>query len=226
MNNRSFHEIDHLTIKLWVGTIAVLLPWLVRFAAGHVLPSVSGSYWAGDWPRNFFVGALIAIAALISAYNGDRPLDLVMAKVAAVAAAGTSLFPSDPTKIVWPRCHATLHYVAGGVLFVILTYFCIAFFRKARMKSAREAKRRMGVYLLCAVAIMGAIAILLIDIVLDMLLHNDWLDTHFPWLFFYAEAAALTAFGVSWLTASHVLPYLNAPEERYHADILRRRQVV
>jgi hypothetical protein len=225
VNDRNFHEIDHLTIKFWVGTIAVLLPWLVRLAAGHTLPSVSGSYWAGDWPRNIFVGALISIAALISAYNGYRRLDLVMAKVAAVAAVGTSLFPSDPTKIIWPRCHAALHYVSGGVLFVILTYFCITFFRRARVKAAREAKRRMGVYVLCAVGIVGAIAVLLVDIIFNMILHSDWLDTHVPWLFFYAETLALTAFGVSWLTASHVLPYLNAPEERYHVDVLHRRQM-
>lgn len=225
MNNRGFHEIDHLTIKLWIGTVALFLPWLLGFVADCTLHSVSESYWAGDWPRNIFVGALIAIAALISAYNGDRPLDMVMTKVAAIAAVGASLFPSDPKKILWPRCHATLHYIAGGLLFVILTYFCIAFYRKARAKPVREAKRRMGVYVLCAVAIVGAMAVLLVDTIMVKLLNNTWLNDHFPVLFFYAEAIALTAFGVSWLTASHVLPYLNAPEERYRADILRRRRV-
>lgn len=224
MNSRSSHEIDHLTIKLWVGLIAVLLPWLVQLTAGDALPSVSGAYWAGDWPRNFFVGALIAIAALISAYNGYGKLDLVMAKIAAIAAALTALLPSDPSKAVWPPCHAVLHNASGGLMFLILTYFCIAFFRNARTKPTREAKRRMAVYLLCAVALAAAIAVLLVESVLDLVLHDARLGTRFPWLFFYAEATALTAFGVSWLTASHVLPYLNAPQERYHADIARHRQ--
>jgi len=224
MNGPKFREIDHLTIKLWVGTIALLLPWLLKFTADCPLQSVSESYWATDWSRNIFVGALIAIAALVSAYNGDRRLDMVMAKVASVAAVGAAIFPSDPDEIMWPRCHAALHYVAGGLLFLILTYFCIAFFRKARVKTSRESKRRKAVYLLCAAAIVGAMAVLILDTVMVKVLHNDWLNCHFPVLFFYAESMALTAFGVSWLTASHVLPYLNAPEERYHVDILRRRR--
>jgi len=224
VNNRRFHEIDHLTIKLWVGIIAILLPWVLAIVASCVLQSVSESYWSGDWPRNIFVGSLIAIAALVSAYNGEGPMDMIMARIAAVSAVSAAFLPSDPHKILWPRCHATLHYVAGGLLFLILTYFCMAFFRKARAKTTREAKRRMMIYLLCAAAIVGAMAILLVDTVMVMLLHNDWINDHFPVLFFYAEATALMAFGVSWLTASHVLPYLNAPEERYRVDILRRRR--
>lgn len=48
----------------------------------------------------------------------------------------------------------------------------------------------------------------------------DWLRGHalahaVPRLVFYGEATALTAFGISWLTASHTLPWINRESERF-----------
>jgi len=36
-----------------------------------------------------------------------------------------------------------------------------------------------------------------------------------PRLVFYCEMLALMAFGVAWLAASHVLPWITAPQERW-----------
>ena len=65
-------------------------------------------------------------------------------------------------------------------------------------------------YALCGVIIVLSVAVL----VLDQLL-GGVVRAAVPRLVFYGEAAGLTAFGVSWLTASRVLPVLTRPDERF-----------
>lgn len=55
-----------------------------------------------------------------------------------------------------------------------------------------------------------AIAVLALDAWLGHLLLRA-----VPRLVLHGEATALTAFGISWLTASHTLPWLNRESERF-----------
>ncbi len=61
----------------------------------------------------------------------------------------------------------------------------------------------------CAVTIIVSIATLVLDTLL-----GEALSAVVDHLVFYAEAAGLMAFGVSWLTASRVLTVLTSPDER------------
>ena len=59
-------EIDHRTIKLLVGLIAIFLPILTSWLAYPArLTSVSASYFEGDWPRSIFIGFLFALSAFL-----------------------------------------------------------------------------------------------------------------------------------------------------------------
>ena len=87
-------EIDHRTIKLLVGVIAIALPVLVSWiAAPDRLTSVSESYWIPHWPRTIFIGFLFAIAAFLSAYNGRSTSEMVASKVAAIAGVLIPMLP-------------------------------------------------------------------------------------------------------------------------------------
>lgn len=67
-------EIDHRTIKLLVGLIAISLPILVSWlAAPDPLTSISASYWVAHWPRSIFVGFLFANAAFWLLTTGAPP---------------------------------------------------------------------------------------------------------------------------------------------------------
>ena len=203
-------EIDSHIMKLIVGVIALTLASLTAFFAPSQLTSISASYHAGGWSRDIFVGFLFAIGAFLLAYNGkDWPWEMVLAKVAAFAAAGVAMFPCDcdtGNEIV-PH----VHYVAAAVMFTILAAFCGMFYRRARAKHKRTADWRAYIYAACGVVLMLAVAVLAYNAFTGGSLTARW-----NLLVFYAEAAALIAFGVSWLVASRVLPVITGPEERIH----------
>ena len=97
-------------------------------------------------------------------------------------------------------------FVAG--FFLTLAYFCYGFHRRARAKGNPEAKLRAWIYVVCGVTIVGAIAVLFASKLLK-------LDAGVPRITFFGEETALVAFGVSWLTASRVLPLLTRADERF-----------
>ena len=87
-------EIDHRTIKLIVGVIAISLPFLTNAFAGNAIASISASYYEGGWSQSIFVGFLFAMRSSLPA----RPTrmtrtEMLLSKVAAAAALGVALFP-------------------------------------------------------------------------------------------------------------------------------------
>jgi hypothetical protein len=135
-------EIDHLALKLVVGVIAISLSFLTSFFAHTAITSISASYWEGGPSRNIFVGFLFAISAFLLAYNGRSRREMVLSKIAAVAALGVALFPCDcdghPVRVPY------LHFASAAVMFLILAYFCYAFFLRARGKGHAEANESRG----------------------------------------------------------------------------------
>lgn len=200
-------EIDHHTLKLVAGLIALTLGGLTDFLTGSTITSISASYWAGGWAQSIFIGFLFAIAAFLLAYNGRSRTEMVLSKVAAVAAAGVALYPCgcDGHQEVIPA----LHYISAAVMFVILIYFCCGFYHRARQKGHPEANLRATVYAVSAVVIAVASLAMLLDT-----FTGDAFSGSYPRFRFYCECAALSAFGVAWLTASRCLPGLTSSDER------------
>lgn len=201
-------EVDHRTLKLLVGVIAITLGSLTDVFSSSPLESISASYHEGGWPQTFFVGFLFAIAAFLAAYNGKSKPEMILAKVAALAALGVAMFPcqcGDRVELV-----RYVHGASAAVMFVILACFCYIFFKRARSKEAPEARLRELVYVACGVTIVVSIVVLAFDT-----LTGNLLKSSIPRLTFYGETAALIAFGTSWLTASRTLPVLTGPDERF-----------
>ena len=200
-------EIDHRTIKLIVGLVALSLASLTSFFANSVLTSISASYYEGGWSQSIFIGFLFAIAAFLLAYNGYSPTEMVLSKVASIAALGIVLFPC--------RCDGSgqtpyIHWISAATMFLILTYFCYAFLKRARAKGHSEAKARATIYAACGLAILLSIFVMAFNGI-----SGGALKARIPRLTFYGEATGLVAFGISWLTASRVLPILTNERERF-----------
>ena len=201
-------EIDHRTIKLLVGVIALSLASLTSYFAGGTITSISAAYYEGGWSESIFVGFLFAIAAFLLAYNGLSVREMVLSKVAAIAALGVALFPckcGNREQII-PYVHA----VSAAVMFLVLAYFCYIFYRRARQKGYAQANARATIYALCGIVIALAIAVVVFDS-----LTGGMLSAKVARIIFYAERTALMAFGISWLTASRVLPMLSREDERF-----------
>lgn len=201
-------EIDHRTIKLVVGVIALALPFVTWAFAGHPITSISASYYEAGPSQSFFIGFLFAIASFLLGYNGRSQGEMISSKVASAAAIGIVLFPCDcdgrPGRTAW------VHFTSAAAMFLILIYFCCAFYGRARDKRHTQALRRARIYALCAFAMSASIAAIAGDA-----LFRGALSARFPTLTFWAELIALVAFGVSWLLASHFIPVLLGPGERF-----------
>ena len=195
-------------MKLIVGVIAMSLAFLTNFFASSNISSISAAYHEGGWSQNFFVGFLFAISAFLLAYNGESRSEMILSKVAAVAALGVALFPCECD--VHDQVIAYVHATSAAVMFLVLAFFCYKFFQRARAKAHAQAKTRAIIYALSGITILLAILVLLFDN-----LSGDLVQARVPRLTFYGERAALIAFGISWLTASRFIPGITRDDERF-----------
>ena len=201
-------EIDHRTLKLLVGLIALTLGNLTSFLADSKITSISASYYEGGWSQSILVGFLFAIAAFLLAYNGLSRSEMLLSKVAAVAALGVALFPCGCNGHDEIILH--VHFGSAAVMFLILAYFCYVFYKRAHAKDHTEANRRAFVYAVCGLTIIVSILAMVFDTIA-----GGVLSSAIPRLVFYCERAGLVAFGIYWLTASRILPVLTRSDERF-----------
>lgn len=208
-------EIDHHTLKLIVGLIAISLANLTALLSPVELASISASYHQGGWARDIFVGFLFAICAFLLAYNGNSLTEMALSKVAAVAALGVALFPCACA--LHPEIIPGLHGLSAAIMFTVLAALCLIFHRRARAKHRREANWRAGIYAACGVVIVTAIVVLTLDH-----LSGGRISLGIPRLTFHGERAGLMAFGLAWLVASRTLPFITAKDERIPVFTLHR----
>lgn len=208
------HQIDHRTIKLIVGVIAITLASLTSYFANTTLSSISAAYFESGWSQVIFIGFLFAISALMLAYNGYTRLEMVLCKVGALCSIAIAMFPCHciNREEIIPGVHGS----AAMVLFLILAYLCWGFFRRARAKHHTRANVRSWIYAACGIAMLLSIAAL----ALEAFTHGGMTRHVHSRFVFYGEALGLVAFGVSWLTASRTLPFITRPEERF--SLVRR----
>jgi hypothetical protein len=179
-------------------------------AVPPVIRSISESYYHGDNARNVLVGFLFAIAAFLFAYNGSRNLERYLSKVAAIAAICIAMFPCgcEVNHRIYNTA-AMIHLIAAAIMFSILAIFCRIFYQHAMAKGHVEARRRAGIYAMSGLSIVAAMVVAVLGKNMAVL------GQMFPNLIWWCEAVALVAFGVSWLTASHVLPVISSTWERH-----------
>ena len=201
-------EIDQYTIKFLIGFVALSLPVVELVLSHGAITSISESYWYADshWSRNIFVGSLFAIAALLTGYNGTSSTQLVLGKLAAIAAVLIAIFPcncGDNAHEIVKGVHAG----SAGVMFAVLGWFCWDFIERAKTKLKDERKtaasRRIAIYRACGIGMVIATALFVAHAV-----------TNEEPLVFWGETFGLFSFGFSWLTASHKLPGITHTSER------------
>jgi len=201
---------DYRLLRLLVGLVALSLPVVVSVLAPEPLESVSASYHEGG--RDAFVGMLCVVGALMLAYNGHSRRESQASKAAALAAIIVAVVPTacDDCGLDLTRS-AAIHFAAAVVLFSILAYFCFGPFRHKVKDALRGTpqRRRNGIYLTCGWVIVASMAgIALARLVLDGPTYAGWRITY------RGEFAALEAFGVAWIVAGKVLPFLVEAKER------------
>jgi len=201
-------EIDHRVLKLMIGLIGLFLAAATSlFSSGSIL-SISQSHCYGGWARDGFVGAMFAVAAFMAAYNGTSRTEMWVAKVTALAAIGVAWFPTrcpDREEIL-PGAHV----ISAVIMFLMLAMLCRIFYRRARRRHLPGANRRAVLYAACGITILASMGVVAVDHFI-----GNPIRSVLPRMEFYCQQMALVAFGVAWLAASHVLPWITAPEEKW-----------
>jgi hypothetical protein len=125
---------SYLLMRLMIGVIAVLLPFvliLANFAIGHgVQHSMSGYYYTPM--RNMFVGALCAIGVFLVAYEGyDRP-DRAITDGAGLCTICIAFFPTTPAYRPTGRQSVIgdLHLTFACSAFVLLSLMAFRFAKR------------------------------------------------------------------------------------------------
>jgi hypothetical protein len=196
---------DYQVTRFVIGMIALTLPFVVSIVSAGPLSSISASYFT--CARDIFVGMLFVVGAFLLAYNGYTTPQSVASKVGSLAAILIALCPTNcDTCALTPV--SFVHYCSATILFSVLAFFCLGPFRKkAKEKDTRKARRRITVYLICGTVMIVCMLSVAISKALPPAVAVSLRVTY------WAEAVALVAFGISWLTAAKVLPVLADSDE-------------
>ncbi len=198
--------LSYLGLRKAIGIIGLALPFVlalgkVIFDGSGIEGSMSAYYYTVM--RDVFVGSLCAIGVFLLAYRGYGIVDSVAGKIAAVAAVGTSWFPTSPGYSATPHqvMIGNWHAFFAATLFLTMAFFSLFLFRKTNKKNPTAMKRiRNAIYLICG---MGIIACVGLAFILNTLPSDSPVFTYSP--LFWLEAAAIIFFGISWFVKGEAI---------------------
>lgn len=215
-------KIDTIRLRVAVGILGLLLPWIVVPLVGQFPPSISATwYTVACTPFMIILGAA---SILLMCYKGYEKIDDIINTLTGAAGLGICLFPCsfiekdgtnylagmadtitryaydiDKYQLVGPfrvpmNISNIIHTVCAVIFFGLLAYNSIFLFTKSKGEMTRNKKIRNIIYRVCGVGMVASFLILLLP---DFYI-KVWL----------MEAIALFFFALSFLTKADVFPFL------------------
>ncbi|MFT5351189.1 MAG: hypothetical protein ACI9MF_002010 [Gammaproteobacteria bacterium] len=192
---------DYLKLRRYVGLLGMAMPWVLWFCGGlffniDLQPSMSAYAHTAMLPM--FSGSLWVIGVFLIAYEGFHRSDDIIASIAGFAALGVSFFPTNfvdkhPCTFSWDA--PLIHVISAGFYFGSLAYMSYFQFTKTNCKAGNigpRKKRRNRVYRVSAIVMVGAVVALIVENIFVVKPES------LPNAMFWAEAIAISAFGVAW----------------------------
>jgi len=184
---------DYRALRMLIGIIAFALPIVVSIISSSSLSSISASYYTEA--RDIFVGLLFVVSAFLWAYNGHTSMQAWASKAASIAALIVAICPTSCDSCE-TDIKSILHYTAATILFSILAYFCFSPFRKDTKGKGGKKGRRAKIYLICGWIMVGCMIGLLVS---ELSVFETTIKS--LRITYWAELAALCAFGCAWMVA-------------------------
>lgn len=200
----------YLSLRHGIVLIAAALPfalWLVgKVADGHGLLGSMSAYYYYPTTRDIFVGALIAVGAILYLYKGFSSREDWALNVAGLCVVGVALVPMDSPGS--PERLFTWHGALAVLFFASIAYVCMTRSSDtlSLIRDAREARRLQRIYRLLGVLMIVAP---LAAAALVAILRNG--DGGGPTVF-TVEAFGVWIFAGYWLVKSHELKRTDASE--------------
>ena len=193
-------KINTIRLRVVLGSLAILLPWIVALLAGYIPASISATYYIDTCVTPFMI-ILGASSILLMCYKGYEIIDDIILSLSGVFGLGICLFPTYSSKFDFVgtfhtpvELSSTLHNVCALIFFALLSYNSFFLFTKGDGNPTRNKKIRNIIYRVCGVGMLASFLLLL----LPSFYIKVWL----------VETIALFFFGVSFLTKADVFPFL------------------
>ena len=199
-------KINTVRLRILLGVLSMILPWIVAILYGAIPGSISATYYAAQCITPFMI-ILGAASILLISYRGYTKLDDIILTCAGIcglliclcpctnytfAAVGTFMLP--------PALSGAIHNGAAIVFFILLSYNSLFQFTKTAAEQPSKQKTcRNRIFRICGI---GMITSFLIIVILSLFKVNNAI-----WI---GELLALNFFGISWLTKANCYKWLFA----------------
>lgn len=208
--------VDTKRMRIMIGILGMLLPWLVALITLSWPESISCTYYSWFAVGTFMV-VLGSAGILLINYKGYDKVDDITATLAGIFGILICLFPmtfaeSPETKVgIFHLVSTTsniFHCISAFAFFAILAFMSFFLFTKtyewqvgqiAKPRMTKQKKIKNIIYRVCGIGMMGSFLLLLLRLIPGVEIYN------LTWI---VEAIALFFFGASWIVKSDAFPFL------------------
>ncbi len=193
-------KINTIRLRVVLGSLAILLPWIVALLNGGFPASISATYYAAPCITPFMI-ILGAASILLMCYKGYDLQDDIILTLSGVFGLMICLFPTYSslyekvgTFQVDVDISSAVHNISAIIFFGLLSYNSFFLFTKGDGNPTKNKVIRNIIYRVCGIGMIASFLLLLLP---DFYV-KIWL----------VETIALFFFGVSFLTKADVFPFL------------------
>ena len=193
-------KINTIRLRVMIGWLGMMLPWIVVLLIGYIPASISGTWYTNAC--TVFMIVLGSASILLMCYQGYERIDDITLTLAGVAGLGVCLFPcSIPngaehigTFLIDKDVSNTIHCISALIFFGLLSYNSLFLFTKGEANPTRKKKIRNVIYIVSGIGMIASFALLFLP--------------YFPIQIWLVETIALFFFGISFLTKADIYPWL------------------
>jgi hypothetical protein len=213
MNEITKHIIyTYNSLRFGVAGMGLIFPFLLWFGGlGRQIKlqqSMSAYYYAGkSQMRDWFVGFLFAIGAILFLYKGYTSAENILLNISGVLAWCVALFPTRDPDAPPTRRKFSMHGFCAVGFFIGVAIVCI-WLSDQTLGYVQDEKTRHFFY--AFYKLLGW-SMLLLPALAFVLLSSGWGRLH---RIFFVEAAAVWVFAAFWMTKSIEIGYYSKTDER------------
>lgn len=194
-------------MRIMIGALGILLPWLVALITLSWPQSISITYYSVFAVGTFMV-VLGSAGILLINYKGYEKIDDISATIAGIFGILICLFPMtflpNPAEQVGilhlpSNVSNIIHCISAVGFFGTLAFMSFFLFTKTSGQMTRQKKIKNIIYRICGIGMMGSFLLFLLNFIPNFECYN------LTWII---EAIALFFFGASWIVKSDAFPFL------------------
>lgn len=199
--------VDTKRMRIMIGALGMLLPWLVALITLSWPQSVSITYYSLFAVGTFMV-VLGSAGILLINYKGYELIDDITATIAGVFGILICLFPmtfldAPETKTgifhLPSNISNVFHCISAVGFFGTLAFMSFFLFTKTSGNVTKQKKIKNIIYRVCGVGMLASFVLMLLNLIPGVHIYN------LTWI---VEAIALFFFGTSWIVKSDAIPWL------------------